>query len=297
MVQPKSKFDMRLEVVQRNLLNRVPVPQLSEEHGVSIRTIRHWIRRYRDEGAEGLRDRSRAPHNPRKLSKEDEDLILKAIRISYLLLDGCGKKLNYRTIHRVLKKHDLMVRVKPKKEPCKRFERKHPDSLWQMDIHEFRIRGVGRVKIFGIIDDHSRWVPAVRIYKRKTAANAVDTLKSALINGRKPEQLYVDNGRQFIAKCFRKFCEREGIKLIIGRPYNPQARGKIEAFFKILRRELISQVVFASLEHAQLELSRFQGKYNKARRHGGIGWIRPEERYNRQTCNINCQENVQYVVS
>ena len=65
--------------------------------------------------------------------------------------------------------------------------------------------------------------------------------------GRKPRALYVDNGRRFIAKKFREFCEREGIRLIVGRPYNPKARGKIEAFFKIMYRELISQVVFSEL--------------------------------------------------
>ena len=65
----------------------------------------------------------------------------------------------------------------------------------------------------------------------------------------------------------------------MGRPYNPRARGKIEALFKIMRRELISQVVFADLDYAQLGMSRFHGKYNKVRRHDGIGWIVPAERY------------------
>jgi len=44
-------------------------------------------------------------------------------------------------------------------------------------------------------------------------------------------------------------------------------------------REPISQITFYDLDHAQLELSRFQGKYNKVRRHGGIGWVVPAERY------------------
>ncbi|GBE17448.1 integrase core domain protein [archaeon BMS3Abin16] len=148
-----------------------------------------------------------------------------------------------------------------------------------MDIYEFRIRGVGKVRVFGMIDDHSRFVPALRIYKRKTAANAIETLANALGTGRKPRAIYVDNGRQFIAKSFRQFCENNDIKLIVGRPYNPQGRGKIEAFFKIMHRELISQVVFSDLDHAHLELSRFRGKYNNVRRHGGIGWIVPAQRY------------------
>ncbi len=91
----------------------------------------------------------------------------------------------------------------------------------------------------------------------------------------------MDNGGQFIGKKFREICERQGIRLAAGRPYNPKARGKIEAF-KIMYRWLISQVVFSDLDHAQLELSRFQGRYNRVRRHSGIGWITPAERYLRK---------------
>jgi len=74
----------------------------------------------------------------------------------------------------------------------KRFERKHPDSLWQMDIYEFRIKGVGKVRIFNIEDDHSRYVCASKVFKRKTAQNAVKTLEAALSNDRKPREMYVD---------------------------------------------------------------------------------------------------------
>ncbi|MEE8168862.1 MAG: integrase core domain-containing protein [Candidatus Hydrothermarchaeales archaeon] len=91
--------------------------------------------------------------------------------------------------------------------------------------------------------------------------------------------LYVDNGRQFIVKAFHKFYEANEIKLIVRGPYNPKAKGKIEAFFKIMYWELISPVVLSDLDHTQLELSRVQGNYNKVRRHGGIGWIVPKERY------------------
>lgn len=280
---------MKYRAVIEYLDGRKPTRDICSSLGISDRTLRRWAKRYREEGYSGLMPRSKAPkrvHN--RLREEDEILVIDAKlrnpvagarRLSYILLDETGREFNYRTIHRVLKRNGLHTRIRPKIEPCKRFERKHPDSLWQMDIYEFRIRGVGKVRVFGIIDDHSRWAPALRIYKRKTAANAIDTLSHALATGRKPVALYVDNGKQFIAKAFRSFCEKNEIKLIVGRPYNPRARGKIEAFFKIMYRELISQVMFSDLDHAQLELSRFQGKYNKVRRHGGIGWVVPAERY------------------
>jgi len=286
-------IELKYRAVLDYLTKRRPTSEICDSLGINSRTLRRWAKRYREEGYIGLLPRSRAPkriHN--KLPEEDELLIIDAKlrnpsagarRLSYILFDETGREFNYRTVHRVLKRNGLsVIPLKRKKEPCKRFERRHPDSLWQMDIYEFRIRGTGKVRVFGIIDDHSRFVPALRIYKRKTAANAIDTLAHGLKTGRKPGALYVDNGRQFTAKKFREFCERQGIRLIVGRPYNPKARGKIEAFFKIMYRELISQVMFSDLDHAQLELSRFQGKYNRVRRHGGIGWVTPAERYLRE---------------
>jgi hypothetical protein len=80
-----------------------------------------------------------------------------ARRLFYILFDETGREeSNYRTVHRVLKGNGLLTRIKPRKKLCKRFERKHPDSFWQMDIYEFRIRGRSKVRVSGIIDDHSR---------------------------------------------------------------------------------------------------------------------------------------------
>ncbi len=62
--------------------------------------------------------------------------------------------------------------------------------------------------------------------------------------------VYVDKGRQFISKAFRRICVDNNIKLIVGRSFNPKAKGKIEGFHKILWKELISQVHFRDLEHA-----------------------------------------------
>ncbi len=50
-----------------------------------------------------------------------------------------------------------------------------------------------------------------------------------------------------------KFSENKAkdddIKLIFGKPYHPQGRGKIEAYHKVLYRELISLKKFRSLSH------------------------------------------------
>jgi DNA-directed RNA polymerase specialized sigma24 family protein len=50
-------FSCRVLLVQRVLGGR-PKAQVGRELGVSVRTVDKWLRRYRERGPEGLRDRT-----------------------------------------------------------------------------------------------------------------------------------------------------------------------------------------------------------------------------------------------
>jgi transposase InsO family protein len=284
-------INKKLDVVLDYINKRKATGQLCRENGISSRTIRRWVKRYREGGITNLEYKSRTPKcHSNRTSGEIEDLVIKtklekpyygSRMIKYLL----GVNISHMTVSRILRRYNLTVKIKPKPQEYKRFERKHPDSMWQMDIYEFRIAEIGKVRLFNIEDDHSRYVCASTIFQRKTAVNAVQTLKNALSNGRTPREIYVDRGKQFISKVFRKVCEDNHVKLIVGRPFNPKARGKIEGFHKILWKELISQVHFRDLEHAQKEIDKFREYYNNKRPQGGIGYIPPARRYNKQKEN------------
>ena len=184
------------------------------------------------------------------------------------------------TVHRVLKRHGFMVRVVKKPQAFKRFQRKHVDSLWQIDVYEFRIEGVrGKVYVHTILDDCSRFLVMARAYRRERSREAINNLWWALKHGRKPKAVYVDNGSCFISKEFRTFCEEHGVRVIYVRPYNPRGRGKLERFHGILTQELVGRVRFRSLPHFREELYDYRGRYNGTRIHGGIGWKTPAELY------------------
>jgi hypothetical protein len=57
---------------------------------------------------------------------------------------------HWTAVHRIVKRHGLLVRVKPKSQPSKRFQRYHVDSMWQGDTFEFRIADVGKVYVTGL---------------------------------------------------------------------------------------------------------------------------------------------------
>jgi transposase InsO family protein len=287
MVREDVKFKLR--AVRRHIEESVRTEDICDIFGISERTLRRWCRRYRDEGVEGLRCGSRRPdRSPAQTPAGIEARILRmrrkhpawgAKRIG-AYLERAGLDMHWTTVHRVLRRNGLMVRVKRKPKPSKRFQRHHVDSLWQLDVYEFRIADAGRVYVFNILDDRSRYLVMSRAYKRKRAAEAANCLWWALRSGRRPKAVYVDNGTCFIAKDFKRFCEGQDIRIIYGRPYNPKGRGKLERFHGTLFGELISRKRFRSLTHFRRELWLFRRSYNRERLHGGIEWKTPAEVYN-----------------
>ena len=93
------------------------------------------------------------------------------------------------------------------------------------------------------------------------------------------------------------------IKLIFGRPYSPRGRGKIEAYHKVLYRELISLSRFYFLSHFRKELWKFDQKYNKWRKREVLGWQTPASVYrnkryfNKQVQNLKKRTEIKLLYS
>jgi len=131
------------------------------------------------------------------------------------------------------------------------------------------------VYVTGFTDDCSRYRVRSKAYLRKGAEEAINALKWALKTGRTPRHIYLDNGKQFIAKDFKDEAKEHGIKLVFGKPYHPRGRGKIEAYHKVLHGELVARKEFKSLSHCRRELWKFDRKWNNRRKLSALGWQTP----------------------
>lgn len=252
--------------------------EIGELYNVSERTVRRWNKRFKKDGVRGLAPCSTAPKRPGKRTPQRIINRIISLKRKYpawgarRLKFQFGIPLHFTAVHDILKKNGLLFRIKAKPPPWKRFQRSHVDSLWQGDTFEFRIHDVGKVYVTGFTDDCSRYRVRSKAYLNKSAAAAVNCLRWSLSSGRIPRQIYFDNGKQFTAKEFRQEAESHKIKLIFGTPGHPQGRGKIEAYHKILYRELIVLKRFSSLSHFRKELWKFDQKYNKWRKQEILGW-------------------------
>lgn len=290
-------MDIRLKAVVLYSEKSRTAAELGKLYGFSERSLRRWSRSFRDKGIDGLKP---AKTGPREASgKTKRALINRIISIKGKYPAWGARRikhqfnipLHWTTVHDILKKNGLLFRIKAKPQPCKRFQRKHVDSMWQGDTFQFRIRDVGKVYVTGFTDDCSRFRVRSKVYLRKGKEEATNALQWALRNGRKPKQIYLDNGTQFVSKLFKEEAAKHKIKLIFGRPYSPRGRGKIEAYHKVLYRELISLSRFSSLSHFRKELWKFDQRYNNWRKQQILGWRTPASVYrNKRYFNKQAQK-------
>ena len=202
--------NLRVKVVLLYVEGIKRAADIREAYDISERTLRRWARFYRKGGLKALQPERRGPRrrpsNSVRSALEQRILKLKqkhpswgARRIKHQYDLPC----HWVTVHRVIKRHGMLVRVKPKPQPSKRFQRYHVDSMWQGDTFEFRIAGVGKVYVTGFTDDRSRFRMRSGAYLHKSAKEAIDALQGAVRKGRAPREMYLDNGKQFVAKEFK----------------------------------------------------------------------------------------------
>jgi transposase len=126
----------------------VPVIEVAERFGVSRQAVHRWVGWYRDEGLDGLADRSHRPHaHPAQTAPEVEAAVCE-LRRSHprwgqrrlhfeLGRNGCpGPVPSMSTIYRILVRHGFIDPVPRgrRRQDYKRWQRDKPMELWQLDI-------------------------------------------------------------------------------------------------------------------------------------------------------------------
>lgn len=75
MICRMSSFNLRLEMVKYAEENGIS--KTARDYRTTRLTVRKWVRRYKEKGLNGLKDRSRAPHHiPHKTPKEIEEKVI-----------------------------------------------------------------------------------------------------------------------------------------------------------------------------------------------------------------------------
>lgn len=280
----------------------INVSELCRSEGCSRKTFYKWVKRYRQGGLDALKDRSTRPHSsPHQIRVEVEDAIVRlrkelrdagldhgATTIQWHLgRRGLSEVPSVAGVHRVLVRRGL-VDPQPSKRPkssWKRFEAAAPNERWQIDAMDWVI-AIGVVRVFNIVDDHSRVAIASRCVPEATTETAWATFSQATTIWGPPAGVLSDNGLCFSGKLrgfevlFEANLRKAGIAPSTGRPYHPQTTGKVERFQQTLKKWLRRQPLAKDLAELQAQLDEFCRIYNHERPHQGISRQIPIDRWN-----------------
>jgi transposase InsO family protein len=277
----------RLEAGQHQL-------DVAQAMGVSLTTLKKWLRRYRAEGVTGLQDRSCRPRrSPRQLPLER---VAQVIAMRQQRRTGrfiCQRlTVSGASVSRILQRARLSRwRDLEPRPPVVRYERERPGELLHLDTKKLgRIKGIGHritgnrrrhIGTRGIgwdvvhvaIDDASR-VAVASVTEDECGITASRFLKSTVEHfakrGVRIERVMTDNGSPYVSYAFRDTCQQLGIKHLRTKPFTPRTNGKAERFIQTSLREWAYAEAYLSSGQRTTALHSWLHHYNWHRPHSAV---------------------------
>lgn len=266
-------------------------PGAKTTRSYSVATLERWYYRYRKRGLDGLlhsprRDRGRG----RSLTSELRELLLDIRRehpsvsvpviLRTLAADGRMDEdaTSATTVRRLFTDAGLdRIGMRDGNSPKTRlrWQAERPMAIWHGDVchgPQLRIDGKTRpLRIHGLLDDASRYIVALEAHHAEREVDMLGLLVRALRRHGKPDALYLDNGATYRGDTLATACARLGITLVHARPYDPQARGKMERFWRTLREGCVDFVgSLTSLHDVNVRLLAFLDQHYHRAPHAGL---------------------------
>lgn len=245
------------------------------EYEITIRTLQRWNKKLNNTNWD-LTDKSKRPKVIHyKITQEIENKIIKIKKRT-----GWGERkiakfvdLGHTSINKILNKNDLTILCLNRRKRLKyiRWQRDHPNSLWQIDTSDQKIAGM---YLFAVIDDCSRYCIGLIPLNQISTAIITKVLDDLIVKYEKPREILSDNGSVFGLRSknskFDRWCRRRGIKHIRTAIHSPTTTGKIERLFQTISKEL---------DFCNKDLELFRMRYNHFRPHISLNNKSPAEIY------------------
>ena len=303
----------RRRLAERVVVERWTVAAAARAAGVSVRCARKWVARYRDEGEQGLCDRSSAPRRVWNRTPSDRVAAIVALRRLRFTAAEIAEVLAMplSTVSAVLSRSGMGRLGRIGLEQPVRYERQRPGELVHIDIKKlgriqggagWRVRGgpqhhnrtvtdrdgkirrtVGWEYVHIAVDDYSRLAYAEVLTDEK-ATTAAGFLRRAVrfyrLHGITVDEVLTDNGGAYIAIAHKLACKHLQIKHRRTRPYRPQTNGKAERFIRTLLSGWAYGAIYRSSNERTAALDGWLWHYNHQRKHSALNHRPPISRTN-----------------
>jgi transposase InsO family protein len=318
----KLHANARLSLKGRELLisrieeERWSISSAAASLGISERSACKWLKRWRQEGAAGLVDRSSAPRVV--ANRTDEQRIeaiaaLRRVRMTAAEIAEC-LDMALSTVSGILRSIGMGKLGRLGLEPVERYERAGAGELIHIDVKKLgKIAGGAGHRITGragrgryatgsftdaagrrrsktgwefvhiAIDDATRLAYA-EVLKDEKATTAIAFLRRAVSffesYGMTVQQLITDNGSPYRSTIHAIACRTLGIRHLRTRPRRPQTNGKAERFIRTMLGGWAYGAIYATSTERTRALDGWLWHYNHRRRHQAIGRQTPAAKLN-----------------
>lgn len=285
----------KMEIIRIVESSELSVNGTLKELGINRSTFYEWYKRYKEEGFDGLKPRTRAqkifwnkiPDKDRQkvveTALEREDLSPR--ELANHITDTQGWYISESSVYRILKARGLItspayIVMSASNEFKDKPSRVH--EQWQIDFTYFKIIGWGWYYLATVLDDYSRYVIHWELCSQMESNDAERVVHAALKKTRLKKherpRLLSDNGPCFISAEFKSFVSNELNDHVRGAPYHPQTQGKIERYHRTMKN-VVKLENYYFPEDLKRQLQSFVEYYNNERYHESLENVRPVDVY------------------
>ncbi len=311
---------LREEFVLKALEPDVCMAQLCREYEVSRQNGYKWLGRFKSEGVEGLKERSRRPHSSPVATSGEMVLQILELRESYgwgpkklkrvlaKRLKGTGTEApRVRTIARILERTGAIKKRRqrrPSGVPAAGAPQptvNEPNDLWTVDFKGWwRASNGGRCEPLTVRDAHSRFVLRVAVLESPKVEGVRREFERLFEKYGLPKAILSDNGNPFA--CTRALaCLTElsawwvslGIVVIHSRPGCPQDNGGHERIHVDMLP--LQERSAPNREAQQVLCDQWQHEFNHIRPHEALQMRTPAEVYKRSSRRLPAVVTASYL--
>lgn len=203
-------------------------------------------------------------------------------RITAMLREE-GWKVNHKRVERIWREEGLKV---PKRQPkrrrlwfndgsCLRLRPEYRNHVWSYDFLAERTSDGKAMRMLNIIDEYTKECLAIKVGRKITASDVIDTLADLFIQRGSPEFIRSDNGPEFVAELLRRWLKDLGVQTAYIEPSSPWENGYIESFNGKFRDELLNCEIFDTIMEAQVITEQWRIYYNTIRPHSSLKYRLP----------------------
>jgi len=291
--------DLRRELVRLSQ-QRFRPPRSKATRTYAVPTLQRWYYQYRNGGLEALKPKRRSDIGHGQDLPGELHRLLLDIRSEYpsvaatvirntLVADGrlAPGTLSVSTLRRIYAQHDLVRRPRGKTHEDAtqrlRWQAAHPNALWHGDVCHGTdiVTPKGKtitLRIHGLLDDASRKIIALEAHATEKEVDMIGLFTRAIQRHGCPDAMYLDNGATYRGEALAMACGRLQVSLLHAKPYDPQARGKMERFWRTLREGCLDHLTgVTSLHDVNVRLWAFVDSHYAVRPHAGLLGKSPRE--------------------